>query len=732
MNTQAIKSELQPPYALDLENVEIRLKSLIQILGADSLQRSRLGTAPVRGLYRYYDQATGAKRLVAVCGNKIYTKEDADTFKLIGYNTGKAKVTNGSKLVTGVWGTNWDYLLGEGVGAHLSLLVAGTHYPVDRVTSYRELLLESNFSGSSNDSIVYNLVPTINDTNFVDFEFWREALFWSDGDNLVRSWRHDQGFQWDYWVVDSAIVDTFVISGGIDIVFHLDPRYYFPSSGALTEYRDSAYGVVFRDSSVTFGFRKPLTVKTVSGTVITATDSDSGLFVTGPPRIQHGSTDTWCYFVKPRNTLWAFSWDTLYTGVFERVTSPVTNVKDYVDDQATWTKYDFNSGAQVVMFYRDCASSFTDNEYGFRGVINSWTTNDTVKIRVANASLAPDSCLDYMILQLNYYPKANYVRTNNDRLWFSGIKGQPDEVWYTQFLDPYTITTVNTNNPFYFARGDKPYITGLQSISDRLYTFKNRAIWGLSGYDEFDFQRRQVYSDFGSTSPYSLTKYFNDSYLVSEQGLFQFDGQSLTYHSQNIRSYFEDSTVTAMRDNISVAVHEDKAWVGLATTGTFNNTTLLYDFSGYSELPVYNSSSFARFDAPGDNGDLIIGADSGRVYEYGTKDSLNGALPTPLYQSPFIAFNDIATFKRLDQIELTYSMQDSGKIEVSIFKDFGTSAVFTDTIDVIRASHDRAKLDCEAYGYAFSVKFRGINTRKLQISEWGANVVAYGEDENYK
>lgn len=720
---------MQPPYALLLKNFEIRGKSLVQILGADSLQRTHLGTTPVRSLYRYYDQNTEVNRLIAVSGNIMYAKADNDSFIAIGQATGKVKVTNGSKIVRGVWGTNWDKLIGDRSGYGCNLIIGNTAYPVETITSYKTLILQSNYSGSSSDSTVYNLAMPIDSDNFVDWDFWRERLFIADGENQVRQWRHDTGFNYEYWVVDSVNITSWTRVGRTSIKFngvHADGE----------NLDDSSYCLVWRDSAFVYSLHKPITLRGFNTNEWTVTLDTIGLF----------NADTtihfipgWVYIVKPISVADAFWVDTVATGTFELRDfvdsgSAIECVYDLYDQQATYTASEFNGGAFILVF-TDCGT-FNTYEYPFRPVMHvdsvflrSWlsTPGGNEPYQLAN-----DSCMDYQILELGYYPRANFNRNNNDRMWYSGIKKQPDELWYTEALDPSLITTFNTYNPFYLNRGDKPYATGLASIYDRLFAFKNTAIWALSGYDEFDFQRRIVYSDFGTTSPYSLTKYFNDAYLTSNQGLFQFDGQALTYHSGDVREYFQDSLQSSMVDNVAVKLFEDHAWIGLSTSGAFNNTTLLYNFSGYSELPDYNACSFTVLDAPGDDGSLIIGSDSGRVYKYGTRDTLNYTLPSPVYQSPFLSFGDNAAYKRLDKVELIYSMQTGGKIAVDVFKDFGSTAVFTDTIDVIRSTHDRAKIEVEAWGYNFSVKFTGVGTRKLEISGWGAEVMNFGEDENYK
>jgi hypothetical protein len=748
ISTHSFNSEKLREYLMRCDNFEVRGKSLVQIAGADTIHTERLGdyggsNAQVRALYRYYDQKTGEKRLMAAAKNFMYHKvigSSTDTFKLIGTTGGKIKVTVGDKRVRGVWGTNFDAVVGDGNGNDLVLKVGANEHNVYRVTSYNDLTLSSApGSGGSDSTADYVLTPRVdfNGYTFIDFESWRDRLFYGDGVYTSRRWRHDTGFDFGYWVVDSFRVDSSYVATcagftGITITADVSTTSLYRIPGAQGQfYRDSGYCVVARDTSTLFTMRMPL--KIYGGSFATYTnffccDGDTGIIGTSAPR--HFKHDDWAYVVKPAEVADAFYAETLYTGIFEDVDivantglGTITTVSDCRDDNFVFQPTEFNSGVYVITVPGSATT------HPVRSVINDAGV-DTVRIR-AYESIGTK----YSILRLHYYPRANFMRSHNDRMWFAGISGKLDEVWYSEFLDPNLITVINTYNPFYPNRGDKEFHTGLQTIYDRLYVFKNKSIFQILGYDEFDFKPSRLYADVGAISPFGLLKYFNDIYFVSDQGIYSFDGQALQYHSLNVQEFFRDSIVTNSKNRTVLGQYRDKLLVGFNEEDNFqtaNTSTLMYDFNGYTNLPVYNASAFTTLDAPGDSGNLIIGAENGKVYWYGNKDSVGGANTNPVVQTWFYDFGNANEFKKLSGIELYYKMSSGGKVAVDVYKDYETTPVFTDTLKNVRAAFDRVLFDARAFGYAFSIKLTGVGVRNLVVSELGMNVVPYGTDKSYK
>jgi len=299
--------ELTLPYAMQISDFEIQSKSLIQIKGASLFQTSKLGNNPVRGLYRYYDESTDAKRTIAVCGGKLFSATDGDTFSAIGTSAGKIKVTNGSKNVYGVWGTDWDYWLGDANGYGYQLRIAGVDYPVYRITSYRALTLQSNFSDSTSDSVAYRLIVPVNDTNFVGFAYWRDRMFVADGDNQVRLWTHDRNLDYSYWIVDSlyvSSVSTYWLTTSAYLKVNYDKAYHYPTTANGTKYDDSSFAIVIRDSCSVFSLHQPLPIQLFDGgaAYFWVTLPDTGVIDTTNTSC-HYMVNTWAYIVSPRNPI---------------------------------------------------------------------------------------------------------------------------------------------------------------------------------------------------------------------------------------------------------------------------------------------------------------------------------------------------------------------------------------------------------------------------------------------
>ena len=752
------EAENQWPYARTQDWFLVEGKSLKQIDGVDSLHRHFLAEAdkPVRGLYRYYDQETGQKEVIAACGAFLYHRPDGDTFCVIGDTSGTIALTQNSSKVIGV-GTHWHNILAANNGSGYKLLVKDTVMTVNRILSDRILFLDSAWAGATRGSQDYALGIGLDSTHSVQFQYWQQQLFIADGGNPVWSWTHDEGLRFNYWIVDSVYIDS-VGDENTTSAGTLWPRFWYDSTkydnsirDSLTSYRDQGYCLSWRDTSTDFGFHKPLPIFERSfGKWIQLGGADTGLFTCDadpPTGAYHAMDASVAYIVKPMDEAYAFHADTIATGTFESRTTIYTKewgatgkfsyTWDYLDENPDWlasgdSSYTYNTGTDVIAF-TNCGNTA---QYPFRSVNRN---GDSITIRVTSANRHGTQviesiiteCMDYVILRLYYYPCAEFIKTFRSRLWFFGVAAREDRLYYSQLLQPYNVKILGTYNPWYLDLGDKATETGMGVINDRLYLFKTRGIWQMTGGQEYDFDLRKIYSDIGSESPYAIVEYYNGIYFVGPVGVYRFDGQSLDLVTGSVKDIFDNDVNASRWPYICIIPFEERFWIGYGVTGYINDKLMIHDFKGASLHANFNPYCFAVKDAPSDT-TLMIGTANGRVFEYGNiSDTIPGVAIMPIYQTPFLDFGAPELYKKVTQIEVKCELTAGATLTLIAYKDYGTDLQYVGAITGTGKSM-RALIDCNIYGYAVSLQIGGGHAKDITISEISFNVEPMGGDENVK
>ena len=259
---------------------------------------------------------------------------------------------------------------------------------------------------------------------------------------------------------------------------------------------------------------------------------------------------------------YAIDIDTVYSGIVDSSYQDKDTAEQAVytylyDWDQTWTTNEFNAGAYVLRLKyigTDATASGAIVDELKRGYpfIGHKNGVDSIGIRFVwhaatgsdvNNSLG-DSC-EYMILRFYYYPRSQFVEGHNNRVWFGNDVVSDDRIIYSDIQDPNVLKGDYGLNHFYTNKGDKSWINGLSSVSDRLRIYTNDGLYILIGADIYDFQMRKIFKyGIGVTSPYSLVSHgYTDFFFGSDDGIYSYNAvdSAPRYLCEAVQDIFLDS-----------------------------------------------------------------------------------------------------------------------------------------------------------------------------------------------
>lgn len=302
----------------------------------------------------------------------------------------------------------------------------------------------------------------------------------------------------------------------------------------------------------------------------------------------------------------------------------------------------------------------------------------------------------YIAFHRNYLFVANTVESGTartSRIRFShpfsdltGTKGAED--W-------------RTNDWIEVSPGDGDQITGIISWQERLYIFKNRSVWALSGYDPNSFQLDNVSRDVGAIDQKAIAIGDEGIYFFSwPNGLQLFDGKQvrdLWYNMTPLTAPRGSGTLIGQQSfdanyatNTAIGYVNQRCWVAATSVGaTTNDMTFVFDprlgkEGGWTQydLPL---AAFTKFHPPSGTRYwyAINASDTSRVVKLHESanlvDGLVSSLDTPISSYVYTRWFDLenpAVIKRWKHPIFVCDSNDDQTLPCEVFRDYDfTSAV---------------------------------------------------------
>ena len=738
------------------------------------------GDYPIRKLYRYYNEADNKKQTIAVCKNIISFRDNADDYyPAIGShktNVDSVIVTLNDSMVVG-YNTNWVPMKGEHDGDGWVLTIGNYIYPIEKIYSANLLeLADTTWTSGSTDTLPCRIsIP--GRSGYVDMCSFDNLLFIANGTDPVFRW-DGVYLNHDYYIVDSCkftnITGTSYPTCNIDANYPLQGvDWELDDKGRKTTemYQDSGYCLIFSDTNTSVGYSKPYRIYEVDKTY--PYNGDLKFIHIDPIMIDSGhfSTGEWCYITKPLyngrsvnadisyNTdvsRYVIYTDTVYRGTvdssyLDRDSTNNTNYYYIYDWDESFEENEFNTGAYYLKFINldwNPIDAHVDSTFMY-GVnfIGYNDANDSVGLRITTYTSGDDNDsnhfaddAEYIILRGYYYPRSQFVEGHNNRIWFANDPVSDDRIIYSDIQDPDVLKGDYGLNHFYTNKGDKSYINGFSSVSDRLRIYTNDGMYILIGADIYDFQMRKIFKyGIGVTSPYSLVSHgYTDFFFGSNDGIYSYNAvdSAPRYLCEAVQDIFLDSMNQDYSHKVQLGLFHDRMFVGYPDGADTNvSNGLVYDFDGFWSMLDSNKfcgGDYIVKDLEDDRDTVLFGGCDGFVYRYNISDLYVTSAIDAVYQTPWLDFGYPSMLKMISKVLVKYHKSDTAKIALWMYKDGSGTAFWTDTIEAGAedCKYDQILLNVDPeLGDRFSLKLQGIEADSLRITQIGFNVEYFRDDD---
>lgn len=136
-------------------------------------------------------------------------------------------------------------------------------------------------------------------------------------------------------------------------------------------------------------------------------------------------------------------------------------------------------------------------------------------------------------------PACKYIAEHHDIVFLAGDSDYPGRLYYSQSAGVEYFDALNYSEVGPGADGD---ITGLVAVQDRVYIFREKAIWFLFGTVSTAFEYVHTTRDVGCTIPKSIALIENQIIFASSDGIYALDGLRSTVQniSESIRPTYLD------------------------------------------------------------------------------------------------------------------------------------------------------------------------------------------------
>lgn len=173
-------------------------------------------------------------------------------------------------------------------------------------------------------------------------------------------------------------------------------------------------------------------------------------------------------------------------------------------------------------------------------------------------------------------PLGSLITSFHNRLWVAGLAiPNGSQLAGSKFLDGTTWTAslslsgIATDAVLYSValQDNSDFITALYpGVNDTLYIFKNYAIQGLYGFDQTDFNIKELSRDAGCIDQRSIQPFYSGLVFASARGIESFDGYSSTRISDPIKDRVDALTLGSQFSQSSWVQQNSTDW----NTGTFS------------------------------------------------------------------------------------------------------------------------------------------------------------------
>lgn len=303
-------------------------------------------------------------------------------------------------------------------------------------------------------------------------------------------------------------------------------------------------------------------------------------------------------------------------------------------------------------------------------------------------------------------PKFTSLSLHYERVWGTGIKSNPNQVAYSDALNPEDWTqSVNTGGIIELPTWDGGKCIAVTSIFDNIVIFKTRNIFKIYGTYPGEYANKAVFTSTGAIAKRSIVNAVTVAFFLANDGIYAYNGSQTQLISSPIKDIM-NSMNDSYADKACGVFYDNKYILAIPTgSSTVNDTLIEYDTlkQSFNVKRGINVNDFVEYEGKllFCNDDSITG--NSYVYEYGSGISFNSNVINAFWETPETDFNAPNASKTSTYIYATF--QGSGQLQIDSIFDGKTKTIFIDLPSTPKVLKKRLRNK----GRRFKFRFSNVN-----------------------
>ena len=306
-------------------------------------------------------------------------------------------------------------------------------------------------------------------------------------------------------------------------------------------------------------------------------------------------------------------------------------------------------------------------------------------------------------------PVAKSIAIHAERLWATGVKSAPNDIYYSDDLNPENWTIgAETAGVIYLPTWDGGVCLGVSNIFSDLVIFKTSSIWRVLGTYPSVYEVKQVYSATGAIAEKTIVSGADKAYFLSKDGLFAYNGVSAdTLLGDKAQDIVINETYA--KNAVSI-IHKNKLYCAFPEgTSTTNNAVFVYDILA-NTLMIWRGLAVTDFMEYEDK--LLFSTTGGYVGQIDENaTTFDGTNIVAYWETPFQDLDAFRVTKTADT--LYFYAKGNGMLRVDVTFDSKTR---TKTV-TLTPNGKLYALPLNIEGRRFKFKFSNISGSNFELTQ---------------
>ena len=316
-------------------------------------------------------------------------------------------------------------------------------------------------------------------------------------------------------------------------------------------------------------------------------------------------------------------------------------------------------------------------------------------------------------------PLAGSITLSDERVWLTGVKANPNSVFYSDDLNPENWTGgEDASGQVDIPTWDGGVCLGISTIFSDVVIFKTNSIHRILGTYPAVYEVKQVYSTTGAIAEKTIVSATDKAFFLTKDGLYYYNGVSafplLGDKAKDVKinpAYAKNAVSVVYKNVLYCAFPEGSS--------TVNNAVFVYDLSS-GALMLWRGlevSDFVEYD-----GKLLFSNSTGKVYQLDdSATTFDGGEITAFWETPWQDLDAYRVEKTADT--LYFYAKGHGTLRIDMTFD-GKTKTKNVTLSPTGRLH---QIPCNLEGRRFRFKFSSVGGSDFELT---APELTYEGDED--